>query len=177
MQSCSQPNRAEDDLTVCELATQVLGEVAAHLRQNMISLETDLHDCHIAVEPTALRPIIRSMLGCVVNSIAIGGRLSLISIECEQHWELEITSPVPPIDRTNTKADSNGAPASGVLQLVPSLTTPSLETVRRRVNQIGGHLETWQSPQGGMTLVLMMPIEHRRTHPTTDVNASTLTRQ
>lgn len=156
----SQPHEKPDPTTrfiaIDELTEDVLLEFTKQIQSNNIRVDKDLPQLSADVYPKFIHAAVSQLIENAIHQMPTGGELNVTLIEGDRCWELEV-------------ADSTTQPGLGKrepFQLDSAMTLPKivateerskLELTRRAATVHGGHVQTWDCPQGGTANVLIIP--------------------
>lgn len=128
-----------------QLSSQSLSDFVRHTvtgfrnecEQQGISLELNIEDICVPYQSNIVRTAVVTMLESSISSMPAGGELEVNLIGTEFQWELEVA------DSGSRKRTASGSDCQSILEAV-SLT-------------LGGSVQTWNCPLGGLAHVLIVP--------------------
>lgn len=154
----SKPRSCGDSQAQCisidSLTEDVLSEFAEKIESSNIRVDKDLPLLSAPVFPQFIHSAVCQLIENAIDAMPAGGELNVTLIDGDSCWELEVA------DSTATTANcehSSTLPAIGLPTIIPLDNRSKLELARRAASVHGGHVQTWDCPQGGTANILVIP--------------------
>ncbi|MFK7768915.1 MAG: hypothetical protein AB8B55_16965 [Mariniblastus sp.] len=152
---------------------QILNQSRELLTAKNITIESDLESFDATFDPKLVESALKSLLENAALSLPDGGQISVTLIDGKYQWELEVAdgTEVQSFEQLMSREQrtSDETMASQPPTILPFPSTEQLRNALRMAMVHGGHIQTWDCPQGGTAHVLVVP---RRKHSSATKDAS-----
>ena len=156
-------SKARQLLSIDKLVQEVIASHQRDLVEKNIVVQTDLSRINAFGDSELIKSAFASLIGNAKELMDKGGELTVTLVDGNHQWELEIADcvdadpagPKPDIDRQSETAKSDGH--RELPTVIPFLDTEHLRNATRAAMSHGGHVQTWDCPQGGTAHVLVIP--------------------
>lgn len=135
--------------------TQVLESYQSTLHRHSISLELDFDPLVAWFDSSLVRKATQSLLDNAIASMPNGGEISITLIDGDHQWELEIAD-TKGMAFNSFQVESPNEDTD-LPMIIPFPETELLRTAHRAALDHGGHVQTWNCPQGGTAHALVIP--------------------
>lgn len=153
----SSTDQSTQFVAIDELTENVLSKFAGQIELSKIRVDKDLPHLSADVYPRFIHAAVSQLIENAIEQMPDGGDLNVTLIEGDRCWELEVADsvPIPQPAKRNPPPNTTG---SMILPVILGIQQRSkLELARRAAMVHGGHIQTWDCPQGGTANVLVIP--------------------
>ena len=169
---CSTPFCPTHNGSVDSIVRQVLDDSREELNALNINIESDLESFAATVDHSIIQSAARSLLKNAATSLPDGGEISVTLIDGQYQWELEVADGTgihsfeqlivrnQRLENTqseNTQSENALSEKPELPTIIPFPITEQLRMAHRLAMAHGGHVQTWDCPQGGTANVLVIP--------------------
>ena len=143
-------------VAIDKLTDEILTDYARQLASSNIRVDKDLPNLSANVYPRFIHAAVSQLIENAIDQMPTGGELNVTLIEGDRCWELEVADSLP--DPQTMKRETNQhTPYLNLPKIVGVQARSKLELAHRAAIVHGGHVQTWDCPQGGTANVLIIP--------------------
>lgn len=142
--------------TVNGLVHSILSELGPEIRARQIELDIDLDSVPLRHQAATISTAIRGLIANSLQSAPHRGQISITLIDSADQWELEVADTSEP-ELVSAKPALNHR-----LKIFSHGSSPHLQRADRAAFAIGGEIQFWNCPQGGVAFVLVIPKKRMR---------------
>ena len=150
-------------LSIDKLVQEVIATYQREFFGKNIVVETDLSPINAAGDAELIKSAFSSLMVNATSLMNNGGAMTVTLVDGNHQWELEVaesSDAIHPENRSDIgkKTAPMGSAADGELPtIIPFPESQHLRDANRAAMSHGGHVQTWDCPQGGMAYVLVIP--------------------
>ena len=154
--------------TIDTIIRNVLDETRDELSTQNITVETDLESFSAIVDKRLVESAVKSLLKNAALTLQEGGEISVALIDGKYQWELEVADGTgiqsfeELAERNQRAIQSQKDSEFDLPTIIPFPLTEQLQTAHHLALAHGGHIQTWDCPQGGTANVLVIPRRRSR---------------
>ncbi len=149
-------------LSIDKLVQEVIESHQSEFFEKNIVVETDLSHITAVGNSDLIKSAFASLIGNAHQLMTNGGTLTVTLVDGNHQWELEVadnineaySEPGSDIDR---KMETQRSAAEDLPTVIPFPDTEHLRNATRAAMSHGGHVQSWECPQGGTAYVLVIP--------------------
>ncbi len=142
--------------TVNTLVQSILSELGPEIRARQIELDIDLDSVPLKHHAATISTAIRGLIANSLQSAPHRGQISITLIDSVDQWELEIA------DTSEPSLAALNPSVNHRLKIFSHGSSPHLQRADRAAFAIGGGIQFWNCPQGGVAFVLVIPKKRMR---------------
>ena len=148
--------RVTQFVSIDELTEDILVQYSGKIESNNIRVDKDLPQISANVYPKFIHAAVSQLIENAIEQMPTGGELNVTLIEGDRCWELEVADsiPDPPTNRREAVEIESGTSLPKIATIEEK---SKLEMAHRAAIVHGGHIQTWDCPQGGTANVLIIP--------------------
>lgn len=159
-------SQAKQLLSIDSLVQEMIDSYQSEFFEKNIVVETDLSQINAVGDAELIKSAFASLIGNAQELMAKGGSLTVTLVDGNHQWELEVAdnineaySELKSVDADEKKeAEGDGSVAAEELPtVIPFPKTEHLRNATRAAMSHGGHVQSWECPQGGTAYVLVIP--------------------
>ena len=148
-------------VSIDQLTEGILTDFETQLESNNIRVDKDLPNFSADVYPRFIHAAVCQLIENAIQQMPSGGELNVTLIEGERCWELEVADSLP-----NPQMRKHNSPTALPHTMLPRIAgiepDLKLEVAQHAADLHGGHVQSWDCPQGGTANVLVIPRQRDR---------------
>ena len=148
--------RAIQNVAIDELTETILTKYEKQLQSFNIRVDKDLPSLSANIYPRFIHAAVSQLIENAIDQMASGGELNVTLVEGDRCWELEVADSM-----SFPMFEDRGAAVISPVQSLPKIVAAEkrsrLELAHRAAQVHGGHVQSWDCPQGGTANVLVIP--------------------
>lgn len=150
-------------LAIDKLVQEVIESYQSDFVEKNIVVETDLSQINAVADSELIKSAFAALIGNAQELMSNGGELTVTLVDGNHHWELEVADNLnEAYSERKTDADkktetSESTAARELPTVIPFPDTDHLRNATRAAMSHGGHVQSWECPQGGTAYVLVIP--------------------
>jgi hypothetical protein len=150
-------------VSVSKLVNELLLSLSDHFAGGNITVELDVQPLETSANAALITRAIKSLMQNALGAMPLGGELSVTLIDMPHQWELEIadTSTNRLVEAALKKSSVENPTPDSKPKTFPFQHDRDLRDVYAAADAHGGHVQTWDCPDGGTANVLVIPKQHR----------------
>lgn len=156
-------SRAKQLLSIDKLVREVIESHQSEFFEKNIVVETDLSQIDAVGDSELIKSAFASLIGNAQEILTGGGSLTVTLVDGNYQWELEVAdnaheaySESKPAAGGNSGSD-RFATTNELPTVLPLPDSQHLRNAARAAMSHGGHVQSWDCPQGGTAYVLVIP--------------------
>jgi hypothetical protein len=153
---------AKQVLSIDKLVQEVIDSHRGKFLEKNIVVETDLSQINAVGDSELIKSAFASLIGNAQELMTRGGSLTVTLVDGNHQWELEVADNVNEAYSESalageTTGTDRSSKAHELPMVIPFPDTEHLRNAARAAMSHGGHVQSWECPQGGTAYVLVIP--------------------